>query len=124
VAAALVADVVAAAMVPAMDMAMGIDMAIPTAMSLRMVRMVTTNLTVSPGKISAKPAEGPQAMLVMGMATCKSAESAALQSQHTQQITLAVAMNLSAARLEQSSMVVVVKCCSIRIVTSLAIVSK
>jgi len=124
VAAALVADAIAATTVMAMQMATCLDMAM--AMAIRLVTVVTMNLTVSPGKMSAKPAEvskvaGNQVMFVMRMATCK---SAARNSQHTQVTTTAtaVSMKLAAAHLEQSSRSV--NCGSMCVVTSLAIVSK
>lgn len=80
VAAALAADAIAATTLMAMDMAVAM------AMAIMLVTVVTTNLIVSPGKMSAKPAEvskvtGNRVMFVMLMATCK---SAARISQHTQ----------------------------------------
>jgi len=107
-----------------MGIAMGTDMDMAMAMAMRLVGMVAPNLTVSPWEISARAAEvqhvnGNQVMFVMHMATCK---SIARQLQHTHTITMAVVMKLAAARLEQSSMAV--RCCSMDVVTSLAIVSK
>jgi len=128
-AAAFVEDAVAVATVITMDTAMGTDMTTAMAIAMRLVRIVTTNLTVSPWRISAKPAQVPhvkgnQVIFGMRMATCT---SAARQSQHMQTITIAVVTQLAgtklaAARLDQSS--VAVKCGSMNAVTSPAIVSK
>jgi len=106
-----------------MDAAMDIHMTTAMAMAMRLIRMVTVNLTVSPWKISVTSAEvayvkGNQVMLVMRMAICN---STARELQHMKTITIVAAMTLAAVRLEQSNMV---ECGSIRIVTSLVTVSK
>lgn len=129
VAAALVADAIAANTVMAMDMARGLDMAMALAMAMAiwLVTVVTMNLTVSPGKMLTKPAAvskvaGNQVMFVMRMAAiCK---RAARNSQHTQVTTTATAvpMTLAASHLIKSSQSV--NCGSMCVVTSLAIVSK
>jgi len=114
-AAAFVAGAVAISTVMATGTAMGL--------ATKLVSMKMMNLTVSPGKISVTSTEMPnvmgnQVISVMRMANCK---SAARKSQDTQQFTIAVVMKIAAARLEHLSKTV--KCGSIRIATSLVIVS-
>jgi len=102
-----------------------VAMAMSMAIVMRLAAMVRRNLTVNPSLISSEvpqPAEGLNVMRTQVMLTHTATfRSVARNSHHTNNLTVAVAIALAAAPSGQN--IRVLKCGSMPIVTSVAIVS-